>query len=50
MKTAVLQLPESVRKATLVPQGEELPLEKHGGRVTVRPPAFSCHQMIEFQA
>ena len=44
-----LQWPSSIRSARLVPQGGELPLEREGDRVTLRLPAFSCHQMVEFQ-
>jgi len=45
-----LRLPASVRGARLVPQGGELPLKRVSGRVTLSPPPFSCHQMIEFDA
>ena len=40
-----LQLP--AKSAKLVPQGEEVSLERSEGRVSVRLPKFSCHQMIE---
>ena len=42
-----LQLP--VNSARLVPQGGEVSLEKSADRVTLRLPAFSCHQMIELR-
>jgi hypothetical protein len=42
-----LQLP--VTSARLVPQGGDVTLEKSGDRVTLRVPAFSCHQMIEIE-
>jgi hypothetical protein len=42
-----LQVP--AQSAWLVPQGEEIPIEKSGARVTLRLPSFSCHQMIEFR-
>ncbi len=40
-----LDLP--VISAKIVPQGMEVPLERNGGRVTLRLPKFSCHAMIE---
>jgi hypothetical protein len=40
-----LQLP--VKAAKLVPQGDEVAIEKSGDRITLRLPKFSCHQMIE---
>ena len=42
-----LRLP--VKSARLVPQGEVIKLEKSGDRVTLRLPAFSCHQIIELR-
>jgi hypothetical protein len=43
-----LRLP--VKSARLVPQDFPLMIETNGNRVTVRLPAFSCHQMVEFSA
>jgi hypothetical protein len=40
-------LPARFRRARLVPQGTELPVEPAGDRSILRVPAFSCHQMIE---
>jgi hypothetical protein len=37
----------SVTAARRVPHGDALPIETHGDRITLRLPAFSCHQMIE---
>ena len=42
-----LQLP--AKSAKLVPQGEEVSLERSEGRVSVRLPKFSCHQMVEIK-
>jgi hypothetical protein len=39
-----------VNTARLVPQDFPLMIETNGNRVTVRLPAFSCHQMVEFSA
>ncbi len=44
----MLRLP--VISARLVPQGEDVTLEKFGDRVTLRVPKFSCHQMIELNS
>jgi hypothetical protein len=44
-----LSLAANIRGARLVPQGDELPLHRVGDRVTLRPPTFACHQMIELQ-
>lgn len=38
------------RRARLVPQGTDLPVEQSGNFSILRLPAFSCHQMIELQA
>jgi hypothetical protein len=37
----------SVSAARLVSQGIPLPIETAGDRITLRLPAFSCHQMVE---
>jgi hypothetical protein len=37
----------SVSAARFVPQGIPLPIETTGDRITLRLPAFSCHQMVE---
>jgi hypothetical protein len=42
-----LQLP--AKSAKLVPQGEEVSLGRSEGRVSVRLPKFSCHQMVEIK-
>jgi len=42
-----VRLPARFRRARLVPQGTDLPMEQSGNHSILRVPAFSCHQMIE---
>jgi hypothetical protein len=44
-----LRLPDEVRGARFVPSGEALDLVREGGKVILRVPRFSCHQMIQLE-
>ena len=41
-----LSTPKPVRRATLEPQGKELPLGRRGGKVVLKIDKFECHQMV----
>jgi hypothetical protein len=43
-------LPATVTRATLEPQGVEVPIHRENGRVTVTVPEFTCHQMVVFSS
>ncbi|WP_320127822.1 beta-galactosidase trimerization domain-containing protein [uncultured Sphaerochaeta sp.] len=44
-----LQLPSSIQKVFLVPQGTELPFEPIAGGVAFTVPPFTCHQMVSLE-
>jgi hypothetical protein len=41
-----LSLPKSIKRATLEPQGANLPFSEEDGRVKLTVDAFACHQMV----
>ena len=47
--TISVKLSETVTRATLVPQGEELPLSISDGRQFFVVPRFKCHQMVSLE-
>jgi hypothetical protein len=44
--TVKLALGEQIRRATLQPQGEEIPIESKDGRITFTVDDLTCHQMV----
>ena len=45
----IVDFPEAIHRAFLVPDGVELPLSDVDGKLSLTIPAFSCHCAVVFE-
>ena len=45
----IVDLPEKIKKATLIPSMEQLKMVKNNNQIEVIIPSFSCHCAVSFE-